>query len=110
MPPIISEGGAGAHDERVAGRTGCNERGVEAVRQREHGNEDADGAGDAEDGDDSGSPAGADAAEIVGHWDVADKRREQAERGYPAMTSNAAIASSGYHNAADNFSRHFRLS
>ena len=59
-------GRASAQDEGVTGRAGSDEGGLETTRQREHGDEDANRAGDAEDGDDRGGPARPDAAKVVG--------------------------------------------
>ena len=42
---------------------------MKAARERKHGNEHADGAGDSKNGDDGGNPAGANAAQIVNDGD-----------------------------------------
>src|SRR5208282_4905193 len=51
--------------------------GPEAASQRKHGDEYADRAGDAKDRDDSRTPARANAPEIVGDGNRAEKRRQQ---------------------------------
>jgi hypothetical protein len=58
-------GRAGAQQQGVAGRAGRYQSGTEAARKRKHGHEDADRAGNAENGNDRGGPTRANAAEIV---------------------------------------------
>src|SRR5216683_3186501 len=62
-------GRAGAHDDGVLIGAGGDERGSEAAGEGKHGDENADGAGDAEDGDDDGCPAGLYASEVVDNRD-----------------------------------------
>ena len=81
-------GGAGPHDEGVAGRARGDEGGFEAASEREHGDEDADGAGNAQDGHNGGGPARADAAEVVRDWHGVKKRREKSHQDREAQQEN----------------------
>ena len=60
--------GAGAHDDGVVFGAGCDERGFESAREREHRDENADGARDAEDGDDCRRPTSFHAANVIDDW------------------------------------------
>ena len=61
--------GPGAHHDGIVSRTGRNQRGAEPSGQREHGDKHPDGAGNAQHGDDGGSPPRLHAAKVVDNGD-----------------------------------------